>query len=166
MPDTQQTTEPYGAQALRWLHYQAGQQVVNYDQLLKNLDDGPTRELVEDIIRDRVALMDRLERHWREHPVYQDLPELEGSSDFDEDGDPGMNEADSGQDEEPTPDEALQGMRANETGRADGMESEDDIEPGEMGEKSLDTLLADAQRQQAQIERINEAAQQLLQRLA
>lgn len=134
--------EPYGAQILRRLHADAAGLLHEYDSMMEHLEDESTRQLLRKKLETLVHELEELESHKDSHERYKDLPPFEGTE-----GDMlkqertkdelGGLQADSSQDEEPTPDEALEGMRAQEKPPLDEEDEDGDILDISPEEKAL-----------------------------
>ena len=143
--------EPYGAQVVRRLHADAAGLLHEYDSFMDNLEDPKTKKILQRKLENIVKEVEELETHFSTHERYKDLPGLEGAEipsgmgmEEEEDEDTGLPgdlgqapddamEADSETQEEPTPDDALEGMRAG----VEGEEEEDDLPEDEAGLKAL-----------------------------
>lgn len=152
--------EPYGAQVLRRVHADLAGLLQEYDSFMDHLEDDSVRERVKKKLETMVEEMEDIESHWSGHERYKELSPLEGGDEVKEnlgmvDEEEEMKESpegeeteeeegkdldsadttavgvDSGLEEEPTTDEAVEGMTAAE----DEEEEEDKEETPE--EKSL-----------------------------
>lgn len=116
--------EPFGSQSLRHYHQKLMGDMAETEEHLKLLDHEPTKKLLTKMQEHRADMLDDIEATHAKH--YKDLPQLEdaesaaheegeGEGELEEEAedkdDEGM-EADSETQEEPTPDEAIEGMQA------------------------------------------------------